>query len=225
MSSDSELITERRPGLNEPETPSDTEHRQQEESKEKEGDGWEREEERSRREDEKESKREERELESRCDQMWENGGSEVGIEFEKREKKEEDVEFGERRGTERKENMEVREEVEEDVEKRVRNINEEDVNEGGSEGVSGVERSIQVLDGHVTPGGVQRRECEAQAAGRVQVLSAQIPSCSWFDRYLNSLFSAQLSVCSRAKTKNCSQNPPLTPPAPLTATTSRSQKK
>lgn len=125
VSSDSELNTERWPGLNEPETPSDTEHLQQEQSKEKEGDRRYREEERSRREDEKDSEGVERELESRCDQTWENGESEVGIEFKKREKKEEDVELGERRGAEGIENMEVREGVEEDVEKRVRNIDKD----------------------------------------------------------------------------------------------------
>lgn len=64
--------------------------------------------------------------------------------------------------------MEVKEEVEEDVEKGVRNIHEEDVKEReerGSEAVPGVERSIQVLDGHIALGSVQWKECR----GRVQV--------------------------------------------------------
>ncbi|XP_070816972.1 ankyrin repeat and MYND domain-containing protein 1 [Chaetodon trifascialis] len=167
VSSDSELITERWSGRSEPETPSDTEHLPQEERKETEGDGWEGEGD-SRRKDEKECKGEGREIESRCNQTFKNGESEVGIGFKRREDKEEDVLLGERRDTERKENMGLREEVEEDVEKRVKNIDEEDVMERGSEGVSGVEHSIQVLDGHIAVGSVHWKECRAEAAGRVQ---------------------------------------------------------
>ncbi len=189
VSNDSELITDRWPGQNETETPADTEHLQAEERKEKEGEGGERDcketeregkvrerEEKSRGEDEKEIKGEESEIEIRCDQMWENGETEVKEkerEFKKREKKEEDVELGEMRETEsRKESMEGRGEVEEDVEKRERNIHEEDVKEReerGSEDVPGVERSIQVLDGHIALGSVQWKDCRAKAAGRVQV--------------------------------------------------------
>lgn len=164
MSTDSELITERRSGLKEPESPSDTKH-VKEETKEKEGDEQEgncnetKRGERSLREDEKVSKGEDRE--SRCDQACENGKSEVKGEerqFKKREKKEEVVELGEWRETDsRKEKMEVREEVEEDVRER------EQI------GSAGVERSIQVLDGHIALGSVQWKECRAQAVGRVQV--------------------------------------------------------
>ncbi|XP_076577750.1 ankyrin repeat and MYND domain-containing protein 1 isoform X2 [Chaetodon auriga] len=181
VSSYSELITERSSGLSEPETPSDTEHLPQEERKETEGGGWEGEEENSWREDEKESEGEERQIESRCDQMLENGESEVEIGFKKREDKEEDVLLGERRETERKANTGVREEVEEDVEKRVRNIDEEDVKERGSEGVPGVERSIQVLDGHMAVGSVQWKEWRAQAVGRVQGRDKELTPKPTFD--------------------------------------------
>ncbi|XP_029285833.1 LOW QUALITY PROTEIN: ankyrin repeat and MYND domain-containing protein 1 [Cottoperca gobio] len=154
VSDSSELITDRWPGLNEHET--DTEHLQEEERKEKEGEGEEREgkgeegRERSSREEENESKGEEREMESRCDQTWE-----------------EDVELCEKRETEAR--KEVREE--EDVEKRVGDNYEEDIKEReerGSEKVPGVERSIQVLDGHIALGRVQWKESRAKAAGRVQ---------------------------------------------------------
>ncbi|XP_045904870.1 ankyrin repeat and MYND domain-containing protein 1 isoform X2 [Micropterus dolomieu] len=174
MSSD--IIEQHWPGLNESETPADTEHLQ-EERKEKEGEEMGRDcketergmnvrerEELSKREDEKESKGEEREIESRCDQMWENGESEL----KEKEREFEDVEFGERRETEsRKENIVVREEVEEDGEKTVRSIHE-DVKGRGSEDVSGVKCSIQVLDGHIVLGSVQWEQCRVKAAGRVQ---------------------------------------------------------
>ncbi|XP_051232059.1 ankyrin repeat and MYND domain-containing protein 1 isoform X1 [Dicentrarchus labrax] len=172
VSNDSELIAERWPDLNEPETPADTEHLQEAEGKEREGDGEERDCKETEREGqvgvrEERSRREEREIESRCDETCENGESEV----KGKEKKEEDV-LGEKREMESsKENMEVRKEVEEDVEKRVRNLHEEDVkerDERGSEGVPGVERSIQVLDGHIALGSVQWKECRAKAPGRVQ---------------------------------------------------------
>lgn len=175
MSSD--IIEQHWPGLNESETPADTEHLQ-EERKEKEGEEMGRDckeiergmnvrerEELSKSQDEKESKGEEREIESRCDQMWENGESEL----KEKEREFEDVEFGERRETEsRKENIVVREEVEEDGEKTVRSIHE-DVKGRGSEDVSGVKCSIQVLDGHIALGSVQWEQCRAKAAGRVQV--------------------------------------------------------
>lgn len=155
VSNDSEVITERWPGLKEPESPSDTEHLQEEEREEKEGDeecketqreGRVREkEERSLREDEEVSRGEEREMESRCDQACENGESEVkgeGREFKKREE------------------VVVREKVEDDIKER---------EERGSAGVPGVERSVQVLDGHIALGNVQWKDCRATSAGRVQV--------------------------------------------------------
>ncbi|XP_035509475.1 ankyrin repeat and MYND domain-containing protein 1 [Morone saxatilis] len=157
VSNDGELIAERWPDLNEPETPADTEHLDEAEGKETEREGQ-----------EERSRREEREIESRCDQTWENEESEV----KGKETKEDDNVLGERREMESsKENMEVRKEVEEDVEKRVRNLHEEDVkerDERGSEGVPGVERSIQVLDGHIALGSVQWKECRAKAPGRAQ---------------------------------------------------------
>lgn len=159
MSSDSELITERWSGLNE--IPSDTEHLQESREegerncKETEREGQVRDE-RSRREVEKESKVEEREIENRCGQTCIKGG----------------LELGERRETEpRKEAIEVTNEVDEDVERRV-SSHEEDVKERerrGSEDMPRVERSIQVLDGHIALGSVQWKECRAKEAGRVQV--------------------------------------------------------
>ncbi len=177
---DSELITERQSGLNEPETPLDTDDLQQEKRKEtggREGERDSKETERERQvrereercswEEKKERKAEESDQMCSCDRTWENGGYEVkgkGGEFKK------DLEFVERRGTEQsKENMEVRVQVEEDEEKRVRNIHQDDVTERGSEDVSGVECSIQVLDGDITLGSAQWVHCLATTAGRVQV--------------------------------------------------------
>ncbi|XP_034736902.1 ankyrin repeat and MYND domain-containing protein 1 isoform X2 [Etheostoma cragini] len=184
VSLNSELITERWPGLNEPETPADTKHLQEEE-KEKEVEGEERDiketeregnvresEEGSSREDENENKADERQIESRCDQTWENEESEVkGKEGELR-KSEEDAEIGERRKTEsRKENLEVSGEDEEDVDKRVWNNHEGDIKERedrGHKDMPGVERLIQVYDGPIALGSVQWKECQAKAKGRVQ---------------------------------------------------------
>ncbi|XP_049910886.1 ankyrin repeat and MYND domain-containing protein 1 [Epinephelus moara] len=175
VSNNSELITVGWPGLNEPEPSADTKHLQEEQRKDKEEEGEERDcketerEGRSRSEDENKSKEEGRETESSCDQMWENGESEEKVEEGEFKKTEEDSELGERSETESsKEDMKVREE---DVEKRIRNVHEEDVKEGeegGSPGVPGVERSIQVLDGHIAVGSVQWRDCRAKAAGGVQ---------------------------------------------------------
>lgn len=150
MSNDSEVITERWPGLKEPESPSDTEHLQEEEREEKGGDEECKETEREGRVREKEERslREDEEVsrgESRCDQACENGESEVkgeGREFKKREE------------------IVVRETVEDDIKER---------EERGSAGVPGVERSVQVLDGHIALGNVQWKDCRATSAGRVQV--------------------------------------------------------
>lgn len=161
MSSDSELIIERWSGLNE--IPSDTEHLQERRDggerncKETEKEGQVRDE-RSRREMKEESKVAEKETESRCGQTCRNG----------------DLELGEGRETEsRREDIEMTKEVDKDVEReRVRNTREEDVKERerrGSEDMPHVERSIQVLDGHIALGSVQWKECRAKAAGRVQV--------------------------------------------------------
>ncbi|XP_032381753.1 ankyrin repeat and MYND domain-containing protein 1 isoform X2 [Etheostoma spectabile] len=198
VSLNSELITERWPGLNEPETPADTKHLQEEERKEKEVEGEERDcketeregnvrerEERSSREDENENKAEEREIESRCDQTWENEESEVkGKEGELR-KSEEDADLGVRRETEsRKENMEVSGEDEEDVDKRVWNNREGDMKERedrGRKDMPGVERFIQVYDGHIALGSVQWKECQAKAAGRVQGKDKELNQNTAFD--------------------------------------------
>ncbi|XP_056270526.1 ankyrin repeat and MYND domain-containing protein 1 isoform X3 [Pseudoliparis swirei] len=143
-------------GINEPETPADAGD-PQEERNEKEGEGEGRgckemrregkvgeKEESSRGVDENEIKEEESETKSRCDQTWENGESQL-------KEMEREFKMGER--------------VEEDVEERVQNNHEEDVKEKEERGV---ERLIQVLDGHIALGGVQWKECRAEAAGRVQ---------------------------------------------------------
>ncbi|XP_042338116.1 ankyrin repeat and MYND domain-containing protein 1 isoform X2 [Plectropomus leopardus] len=180
VSNNSELISERWPG-----TPVDTGHPQEEERKDPVEEREEREykekerEERIRREDENESKEKGRETEIRCDQIWENGESEVERELKKSG---EDAELGERRETElRRENMEL---SEEDVEKKTRNIPKEDVTEReerGREDVPGVERSLQVLDGHIALGSVQWRECRAKAAGRVQGKDQELTQKTTFD--------------------------------------------
>nr|XP_020472726.1 ankyrin repeat and MYND domain-containing protein 1-like isoform X2 [Monopterus albus] len=147
-----ELTTEHWPGLNENETPTDTECLQEVErekdSKDTGGEGEVQEsEESSRWEVEEERKGGERKVEEH-DQMWYNGESEV-------------------RGQERI-TVELREDIKERLEERVRNIHEEEAEERGSEGVPGVERFIQVLDGHIALGSVQWKECGAKAVGRVQ---------------------------------------------------------
>lgn len=160
MSNDSELLTERWLGLNERETPADTEHllegERDEDSKDGERDGEVRErEESSPREDEGESKGEERHIVEEHDQTRERE-SEV-------------------KGQERV--VESREEVEGGVKERVRHIHEEDKEERGS-----VEHSIQVLDGHIALGSVQWKECRTKAAAIVQVKSTENPACSWSDK-------------------------------------------
>ncbi|XP_044218554.1 ankyrin repeat and MYND domain-containing protein 1 isoform X1 [Thunnus albacares] len=188
VSNDSELTAYRCTSPNEPETPADTEHLREKERGEIVGEGGERDssetervgnvrekEVRSGREDEEESKGEGREKEGECDQMWESGETEIkGLEryFNERETEEVDEEFGEKRETESgKENVDIREEVEEGLEKLMRDFNEDDEEEReerGSQGVPGVERSIQVMDGHIALGSVQWRERQAKAGGRLQ---------------------------------------------------------
>ncbi|TNN53088.1 Ankyrin repeat and MYND domain-containing protein 1 [Liparis tanakae] len=142
-------------GVNEPESPADAGD-PQEERNEKEGEGEGRgctemgterkvgeKEENSREVDENESKEEESETKSRCDQTWENGESQL---------KEMETEF------------KMGERVEEDAEERVQNNHEEDVKEKEERGV---ERLIQVSDGHIALGGVRWKECRV-ASGRVQ---------------------------------------------------------
>lgn len=166
VSNDSELSAERCSALNEPE-------HLQEEREEKEEEGGkidcretEREEQyreqESKRDDEKESNGEERGIESRCYQMCEN---EVEGKGRNCKKKEADTE---RRKTDsRNGNIE---ESEEDVENTARSIHEdEEREERRGEGGPGVERSIQVMDGHIPVGSVQWKGHRAKAAGRAQV--------------------------------------------------------
>ncbi|XP_051803600.1 ankyrin repeat and MYND domain-containing protein 1 isoform X1 [Acanthochromis polyacanthus] len=147
VSSDSELITERWLGLNE--TTAETEHLQDEERKDRDGrdkdcEETERGEESSTGEDEKEGS---------CDQTWEDGKREVKgmLEFRNGEAKEKDVELVESRETEsrKEEQAKLKEDVE-DAEKR------------GSGNVPDVERSIEVLDGHITLGSVKWKETGAK---------------------------------------------------------------
>ncbi|KAM6938376.1 ankyrin repeat and MYND domain-containing protein 1 [Lycodopsis pacificus] len=96
-------------------------------------------------------------------------------------RREEDGSGGRRETGSKEENIEVREEVEEDAEKRVRNHHEEGKKERGSEGVPGVQRFIQVLDGHIALGSVQWKECRAQAAGRVQGKDEELTQNTSYD--------------------------------------------
>ncbi|XP_023284574.1 ankyrin repeat and MYND domain-containing protein 1 [Seriola lalandi dorsalis] len=148
-SNDSELITE--PGLNEPETPTDTEHQlvgeREEDRKEKQREGEVREKgESSHRDYEGENNGEERKTVEEHDQTRESEvkGKETVIEL-------------------RMKDVELSEEVEEGVEEKVSHVHEEDKEDRGS-----VERSIQVLDGHIALGSVQWKECRAKAATIVQ---------------------------------------------------------
>ncbi|XP_030290472.1 ankyrin repeat and MYND domain-containing protein 1 isoform X2 [Sparus aurata] len=181
VSTDSEPITERRSALNEPE-------HLQEEREEKEEEGGtidcretEREEQHrereSKRDDEKESKGEERDIESRCDQMSENEVEGKERNCGNSKKKEADIE---RSKTEsRNENIE---ESEEDVENRARSMHEdEEREERRGEGGPGVERSIQVMDGHIAVGSVQWKGHRAKAAGRAQGKDRELTPQPTFD--------------------------------------------
>lgn len=172
VSTDSELVAECWSALNDPEHLQEEREEKEEEGgkidyRETEGEEQVRERE-SKREDEKESKGEESDIESRCDQMSRNEVKGKGRNCRNSKKKEADIE---RSKTEsRNENIE---ESEEDVQNRVRSIHEdEDVKEREerrSEGGPGVERSIQVMDGHIPVGSVQWKGHRAKAAGRAQV--------------------------------------------------------
>nr|XP_046248133.1 ankyrin repeat and MYND domain-containing protein 1 isoform X2 [Scatophagus argus] len=182
VSRDSEPISERWPDVNEPEMPSETEHLQGEEREEKEGEARKedcKEREGQVKEGEKRNQKDQLETDSRCDQTCENGESEI------KGKEKEFKQLQEDRETESgKEDTEVREEDEEDVENSARNIHEEDINEReerGSECVSGLERSISVLDGHIVVGSVQWKDCRAKAAGRVQGKHKERTPKSTFD--------------------------------------------
>lgn len=191
-SNDSELTTYRCTSPNEPVTPTDTKYLREKERGEIVGEGGERDssetervenvrdtEVRSRREDGEESKVEEREKDGECDQMWETELKRLERQFNERETKEVDGEFGEMRETESGEEDE-REEEDEGVERLMRDFNEDGVEEReerASQELSGVERSIQVMDGHIALGTVQWRERQAKAAGRLQVKSTDVPFC------------------------------------------------
>ena len=158
VSNGSELITERCLGLNEPETPADTEHtlekERDEDSKqtERERDVQEREES-SHREDEGENKGEERNIVEEHDENEVKGQERVVESIE--------------------EVVESREEFEGGAEERVRHPHEEDKEES-------VLCSIQVSDGHIALGSVQWKEGQTKVAAVVQVLSTEIPSYNWF---------------------------------------------
>ncbi|KAM8874305.1 ankyrin repeat and MYND domain-containing protein 1 [Spinachia spinachia] len=84
----------------------------------------------------------------------------------------------------KEENVEVREEVEEDAERRVWKDNGEDTKEReerGNESVPGVQRFIQVMDGHIALGTVQWKECRAEAAERVQGTDRELNPKTSFD--------------------------------------------
>lgn len=211
MSNDNELTTERLPGLQVPESPADAEHQCEEEREETEGDCMDREREvREEQDQRQEEDEEETQMESRRGQTCDDGESELKGEEEEL-KTEKDKELGERTETEsRKDDMEVREEVEEDVRHRQQT------------GSASVERSIQVLDGHIALGSVQWK---AKAAETVPVYRKQILSYNWSAKLvlLISLLSSGISICSRAMTTSRPPNRHLTLPAPSAAMTSRSQ--
>ncbi|XP_036971798.1 ankyrin repeat and MYND domain-containing protein 1 isoform X2 [Acanthopagrus latus] len=184
VSTDSELVAECWPALNDPEHLQEEREEKEEEGgkidyRETEGEEQVRERE-SKREDEKESKGEESDIESRCDQMSRNEVKGKGRNCRNSKKKEADIE---RSKTEsRNENIE---ESEEDVQNRVRSIHEdEDIKEREerrSEGGPGVERSIQVMDGHIPVGSVQWKGHRAKAAGRAQGKDREVTPQPTFD--------------------------------------------
>lgn len=193
VSNDSELTADLCISPNKPETPADTEHLQEKEKGEIVGQGGERDSNETERvenvrESEVRSRRgdgEEREKEGECDQMWkseETEMKELERHFNERETKEVNEEFGENGGTESgNENAEIAEEIEYGVEKLITDFNEDDLEEreeGGSHDVTGVERSIQVMDGHISLGSVQWRDSRHKAVGRLQVKNTKVPSCN-----------------------------------------------
>lgn len=156
VSNDSELITEQCADLNEAKTPTDTAHLQEEKREEHSMQTESRGErqEGSQKEDEKENKEEERKVTEEQNPTRQNG---------------EDVVHGQERAQEsRNEDVKLREDVEDGVDEKVR-IQEDlkERKERENEEVPGVERSIQVLDGHIALGSVQWKEC--RAVGRIQV--------------------------------------------------------
>ncbi|XP_030583500.1 ankyrin repeat and MYND domain-containing protein 1 isoform X2 [Archocentrus centrarchus] len=173
-SSDSELISEQCLGLDEPDIPANTEHLQEEERKEKGDDRHSEEMGRVR------SNGSQRQTESRCDQRGECGESEVeGTEREFKGGKRKD-EHGELVKSEelRKDYLEEeREEDEENVE------DTEGEEERGSEDVSDVERSVQVLDGHIELGTVQWKEARAKGKDRDMTLKQPFESACSLSSY------------------------------------------
>ncbi|XP_031589653.2 ankyrin repeat and MYND domain-containing protein 1 isoform X1 [Oreochromis aureus] len=169
-SSDSELLSERRVGLNEPDCVAHAEHTQGEQRTE-EGEDRHCEETESMR-----SKGKQRKTESRCDQRGERGVSEVEgteREFKRREKKDERGESAETNELS-KDHLEEEScvEDEEDVE------DTEGSNESGKEDVSFVERSIQVLDGHIKLGTVQWKGAQAKQGKELTSKQSFDSTCS-----------------------------------------------
>ncbi|XP_026178668.1 ankyrin repeat and MYND domain-containing protein 1 isoform X2 [Mastacembelus armatus] len=174
LSSDSELITEGWSGLNEAENSADTGCLQREDrvkdNKETEGEGEDFEREESIHwEFEEESKMGERTVVEEYDQRWQNGEREVKGQEKISESRKQDA---------------LREEAKESEKERAKNIHEEDVEEReerGSEDVAGVERFIQVLDGHIALGSVKWKECRSKAVGRVQGKDRDLTQSQTFD--------------------------------------------
>ncbi|XP_037324502.2 ankyrin repeat and MYND domain-containing protein 1 [Pungitius pungitius] len=81
----------------------------------------------------------------------------------------------------KEENVEVREE---DAERRDLNGHGEDIKEReerGGEGAPGVQRFIQVMDGHIALGSIQWKECRTEAAERAQGTDKELNPQTSFD--------------------------------------------
>lgn len=206
VSAGNERTTVPLPGLQVPESSADAEHQCEEEREETKRDSMDRE--RKVRE-EQDRRQEKREMQSRPGQTRDDGQSKLKGEEEL--KTEKDQELDERTKTESgRDDLEVREEVEEAARRRRQT------------GSASVERSIQVLDGHIPLGRVQWK---AKPAVTVPVYRKQILSYNWSAKFvlLISLLSSEISICSRAMTPSGPPDRPLTLPALSAAMTFRSQ--
>ncbi|XP_026201601.1 ankyrin repeat and MYND domain-containing protein 1 isoform X1 [Anabas testudineus] len=173
VSNDGEFITEQWVDQNEAGAPKDSLHLREEEG------------EKYSREDESEGELGEREEGSQKEEEGENKGEKIKVMEEHDQtwpNREDEVKDQERPADSRNEDGKLRGEVEEDVDERIGNIQEEDVEEReekGNEDVPGVERSIQVLDGHIALGSVQWKE--RRSIGRLQGKDRELTQNQNFD--------------------------------------------
>lgn len=154
VADDSELVTEQWADLSEAKAPTDAAHLQEEE-----------------REEDSKGTESEGEIQEGSQKEDEGEEQKVMEQHGQTGKNRKDVVRGQERAVEsQNEDVKLREEDGEGVDEQVREIQKEcegQREERGSEKAPGVERSIQVLDGHIALGSVHWKEC--RPVGRIQV--------------------------------------------------------